>query len=313
MEYINHNNHSISKLTLGTVALGLEYGISNNEGKPSLEQSDSIISAAISAGINMLDTAATYGNAEEIIGGYFVNHPNDSCRIVTKFTISNENLISPEKAKAQVYASVKQSLKNLHTAKIYCVLYHKPEEQPMEKIIHVLRPIVEDLKNDGLIETAGISVFYPQEAASIIKEDFLQAVQLPINIMDTRLCDNGNLNELKQYNKLVFARSIFLQGLFFMNPDDLKGNLVDAKPFLLKLKEIAQQANLSVAELAFAYVRDLNGISSLIFGATEKSQVKENVELLKIKKLDPAFIRQIQVQFSKIPAHILIPSFWKES
>jgi len=34
MEY----NNSISKLTLGTVQLGLNYGIANNEGKPDEEK-----------------------------------------------------------------------------------------------------------------------------------------------------------------------------------------------------------------------------------------------------------------------------------
>ena len=58
----------ITILSLGTVQLGLNYGIHNDSGKPSLETSFRILNAAMEAGINTLDTAAGYGNSEEVIG-----------------------------------------------------------------------------------------------------------------------------------------------------------------------------------------------------------------------------------------------------
>lgn len=58
----------ISALSLGTVQLGLSYGINNADGKPSQETANAILNAAIDGGINTLDTAGAYGDSEVVIG-----------------------------------------------------------------------------------------------------------------------------------------------------------------------------------------------------------------------------------------------------
>ena len=57
-----------SKMQLGTVQFGLDYGIANTSGKPSYETARDIIAVAWEGGINTLDTAAAYGDSEEVIG-----------------------------------------------------------------------------------------------------------------------------------------------------------------------------------------------------------------------------------------------------
>jgi len=91
MEYTEIRGLTFSKLTLGTVALGMEYGISNNEGKPSKEESFSILSSALTPGINTIDTSREYGNAESLIGD-FLNQPENAGKInlVTKFKVSEQ-------------------------------------------------------------------------------------------------------------------------------------------------------------------------------------------------------------------------------
>ena len=57
-------------MVLGTVEIGMEYGINNIDGKPSIKQAYDLLDAAWENGILELDTAAAYGNSEEIIGNY---------------------------------------------------------------------------------------------------------------------------------------------------------------------------------------------------------------------------------------------------
>ena len=57
-----------SKMMLGTVQFGLNYGIANTAGKPSYETARDIIKAAYENGVNCLDTAAGYGDSEEVLG-----------------------------------------------------------------------------------------------------------------------------------------------------------------------------------------------------------------------------------------------------
>ena len=58
----------LSKIALGTVQFGLDYGITNNIGKVSQDEVRAILKYAKENGIDTLDTASGYGNSEEILG-----------------------------------------------------------------------------------------------------------------------------------------------------------------------------------------------------------------------------------------------------
>src|SRR3989344_522680 len=60
----------MTALALGTVQLGVSYGVSNRIGRPSIEEIHAILNSAWHQGIRVLDTASSYGNAEQLIGEY---------------------------------------------------------------------------------------------------------------------------------------------------------------------------------------------------------------------------------------------------
>jgi aryl-alcohol dehydrogenase-like predicted oxidoreductase len=60
----------MSKLILGTVQFGLEYGVNNQKGIPSSNEIKKILDFAFKRKINILDTAEAYGNSQERIGEY---------------------------------------------------------------------------------------------------------------------------------------------------------------------------------------------------------------------------------------------------
>lgn len=72
----------LSKLVLGTVQFGLQYGI-NSAGRPSIEQVSDILNNAKTGGILILDTSSAYGNAEEVLG--YVK-AGESFKIVSKYS-----------------------------------------------------------------------------------------------------------------------------------------------------------------------------------------------------------------------------------
>ena len=57
-----------ARLALGTVQFGLPYGVANIHGQVNSEQAHAMLSAARDAGIDTLDTAIAYGEAEELLG-----------------------------------------------------------------------------------------------------------------------------------------------------------------------------------------------------------------------------------------------------
>ena len=57
----------MSKLVLGTVQFGLQYGV-NSAGRPNVEVVRNILAEAAKGDISTLDTSSAYGNSEEILG-----------------------------------------------------------------------------------------------------------------------------------------------------------------------------------------------------------------------------------------------------
>ena len=65
---ITWRGEKISTLVLGTVQLGLDYGIANSQGKPSDEQAAELVSTVWKGGISVFDTAQAYGDSEAVLG-----------------------------------------------------------------------------------------------------------------------------------------------------------------------------------------------------------------------------------------------------
>jgi len=104
--------YQFSKICLGTVALGMEYGISNTGGKPALSESSAILSAALHAGINCFDTAPGYGDAEQLLGNFFKDHPAP-IHLITKCTAQSAHLRDHDLLRNEMETSVRRSLKTL--------------------------------------------------------------------------------------------------------------------------------------------------------------------------------------------------------
>lgn len=267
---------SLSQMTLGTVQLGLNYGMNNQSGKPGSEEAGLIIGAAAQAGVNCLDTARLYGDSEEVIGAHRGKYPD--MKIVSKFKLSRAQGTDAASVRRQIEDSVSASLKALRTDKIDILLLHESQDDDLIHLGNKIAPVLADLRQRGLIAHAGVSVYEGYQIDAMLENALYEAVQIPINVLDQRLLHSGHLERLHRAGCMVFARSVFLQGLLLMeNPPKA---LCTAAPFLKILWDMAAEENRSVAELAVCFVRDLPGITSLVIGAERAEQVRENGVLM---------------------------------
>ena len=111
----------MSRIGLGTVQFGADYGVSNHDGRPSEAEVAAILARAVEAGIGYLDTAASYANAETLIGRHLP--PENQLRIVTKLPPVAEDAIAAAHAKTML-AALATSLERLRAAQVYGVLIH---------------------------------------------------------------------------------------------------------------------------------------------------------------------------------------------
>ncbi|WJH32880.1 aldo/keto reductase [Paenibacillus sp. CC-CFT747] len=167
----------------------------------------------------------------------------------------------------------------------------------------------------GLVDKVGVSLanHVDQEFEAIwpsLQDDLYELVQIPFNVLDQRLIRTGALEKLRQSGKLVLARSAYLQGLIFLEDERLPDHLKHAAPWLAKLRRLAERERMSMAELAFAYVRDTPGITSVLVGAETPEQVRNNVGLLKAKPVSEQTRAEIEKEFLHVPDSIIVPTLW---
>ena len=63
-----------TKLGIGTVQFGLDYGITNREGKTNQNEVCKILKSALDNNISCLDTASAYGDSEKAKNKKFNNN-----------------------------------------------------------------------------------------------------------------------------------------------------------------------------------------------------------------------------------------------
>jgi aryl-alcohol dehydrogenase-like predicted oxidoreductase len=295
---------SISRMTLGTVQLGLNYGIANAAGKPDREKAFRILDSAFASGINCLDTAADYGDSETVIGEYLHSVSKRSeLFIVTKLKLGN---ITVAEVEMKIMRSVENSLKNLYTDYLDILLLHDAND--FSGLGKEISTVIGRLLSDGTIRMAGASCYKFEEIEQMLGEEIYQAFQIPVNLLDMRITRSHGAEKLM--NKLIFARSVYLQGLFFMYPSALKGNLREIVPFLNKINEISEELNIPVAKLAVCYVNSLSYINSLVVGADNPEQVRINSGLLEAVPFDQETLYMIEEKLKGAPEWLFMPWLW---
>ncbi|GAA4444527.1 aldo/keto reductase [Ravibacter arvi] len=309
MKYTAFHGYRVSQLSLGTIQLGMDYGIANTKGAPNEAEAFRILDVARESGINTFDCARTYGRAEEVLGNYFANKPAGDL-IVSKFKYDWEPGISVETAWQRTTTTIEQSLQALQVSQIPVCLYHKGPGEPMEEVMRIVPIMIERLKEKGYIRHAGLSLYYSADAHGLDDSPYFEALQIPMNVLDQALITEGLLEKLHGAGKLIFIRSVFLQGLFFQSPGALNETLKPAIPFLEKIKTLADEHGMTVAQLAFGFIRDLPHVDSLVIGAENQEQIRTNLDLLRGPRL-PDPLRDTLSNLSKhVPRQVITPGLW---
>ena len=288
----------ISAMTLGTDQLGMNYGIANQDGKPDEEKSFSILRTALENGVTSLDTARAYGDSELVIGRFLKQWQGEVPAIITKVRkLQGE---TPKELEQFVTESVEQSLDRLGVNKLDAVMLHGAQDP----IIHgkACADAMKALLDHGYTDKVGVSVYTAEDIEGMLPYDIFSVTQVPMSIFDQRLIADGSIAKLQERDYTVFVRSVFLQGLFFLDPDKIDDPILveHAVPKIRLLRQIAEANNMTVAQLAIAFMRDCGGTTSLVLGADTPEQVKSNVAYFDTPVLNEAVMEQLRREFANV-------------
>lgn len=263
------------KLGLGTAQFGLSYGISNQRGQLSIDEAERVLTLAIESGIRTLDTAASYGTSEHVIGELLPKLPPNQFDIVTK--ISFPNLRDGQKLEAcLVEDQLMLSMERLRVSKLFGVLFHHADDI-LNTAGEVLLEALYAMRSRGLVGKIGFSAYEGHQVDRALERFNFDLIQVPLNVLDQRLIEGGQLTRLKMRGIEVHIRSVFLQGLLLMNPLEVPRFFSPIQPSLVAWRKALEERGLTPAQGAFAFIRSLNVADVVVVGVESVSQLESNV------------------------------------
>jgi aryl-alcohol dehydrogenase-like predicted oxidoreductase len=286
-----------NKLVLGTVQMGLPYGINNSAGKISFENSCQILAKAFELGIVTLDTAEAYGDAHRVIGEFHKANPKVKFDVITKIPHDIDNVKIEER--------IEMYCQELHVDCLEVLMFHSFDSYKNNQ--HLLA-ILRTLKIKGLIRNIGVSVYTNAQIESLLQDDAVSVVQMPFNLLDNESIRGELMQKLRAKGKKIHTRSAFLQGLFFK--DGLSSNIVTQQLSnqLLDIHKLASEENISISALALGYCLSQKNIDQVLIGVDSIEHLIDNVNAAdyQIRKELTEKINLIRVENTDL----LNPSLW---
>jgi aryl-alcohol dehydrogenase-like predicted oxidoreductase len=261
------------KLALGTVQLGLDYGISNPGGRTPPDEARRVLDAARAAGMELLDTAASYGEAEAVLGR-LANGPE--FRVVTKTCRFGKHPIRATDA-AALRQTLLRSLARLRREAVEGLLVHHAPDL-LAPGGEGLFAEMQRLRDEGRVRKIGVSVYTPEEAEQVLARFAVQLIQVPCSVFDQRLLGSGWLRDLARRGVEIHARSVFLQGLLLMEPAALPPYFAKIRPALEALRAAARTAGTDMLGLCLGFVQRLPEVNAVVCGVTRAAELSELVE-----------------------------------
>ena len=277
------------KIALGTVQFGLDYGITNHSGQVAIDEVKDILDYAKTNNIDTLDTAARYGNSEQVLGEVGVNN----YRIITKTTPLKNGVDG-------VIKGFHQSLDSLNIGQVDGLLIHNiddTKDKRFGKLFHKLN----ELKEEGVIKKIGFSTYTPEQVDFLLENFDFDLIQVPFNVFDTRLVEGGQLKALKKKNIEIHARSVFLQGVL-LSFDSLSDYFSTWDAQFEQYQGLVREKELSLLEYALNFALNTQELDKILVGVDSVNQLTDIVN---------AFKSDVDLKAFKIDdINLLNPSLW---
>ena len=256
------------ELILGTAQLTRPYGVL--EGRSEAEAiagGASILEKARECGTRAVDTAPTYGSAEEILGQ-------------SGFDFEIHTKLDPSLPPRQ---SLERSAGTLLPCVITVVYFHQQYLGTQEQL-DFLGWIT---KSPFQSVEVGVSIYSEDEFWRALERPEITVIQIPFSFLDRRF-GRALQEEAVGRGKKLYARSIFHQGLLSREAADI--SFLDDSVVLAveQFRKAARTCELSPAQAAMCWVRRHNLLSGIVIGATSAAEWEDTVDIFSNSETTPS-------------------------
>jgi aryl-alcohol dehydrogenase-like predicted oxidoreductase len=247
--------------------------------------------------IDTLDTARAYGESEAVIGR--LRGPG-RFRVTTK--------LDPRATTArEAEESLETSLAALRTAWVDALLLHRPAQRQADggSLWRSLRAA----RDEGRIGRLGWSALGPGDAWRALDDPEVAQVQVASSLLDRRLAAGGFFEKAKARGLEVHVRSCYLQGVAFLETEELPDHLAPLRPVLAAIDLWASDRGVPRHVAFLAWALDL-GADRIVVGAEKADQLVLNLEaLVMARELGPD-ARALGESLPELAEDVLDPSRW---
>ncbi len=195
---------TVSALSLGTVSLGIDYGIRapGSFGRPSEDNAIELVRAAVAGGITFIDTSPAYGDAERIVGRAVVDHVD--VIVATKVAPAAIQAADPGGIEASLHSSLRALGRD-----VLDVVQVPNATRAMIEEGRVTRALAK-AKDAGLVRVLGATVYDEPAALAVIGSREYGVLQVAFDVLDQRM--RQVIPKADAEGIGVVVRSAFLKG-----------------------------------------------------------------------------------------------------
>lgn len=263
----------VSALALGTVELGMTYGIpsaGHGVSQPDRSSAVRLLRDAIDAGITLFDTAPAYGTSETVLGEGL---DGADCVIATKVTPPPDT-DAARMTDAEIALSVHGSLERSRTLLRRSTL---DIAQIHNATIHTIRrgavaAALVEARDRGLVRAIGASVYSEAEALAALDAGVYDMLQVPYSILDQRMAARV-FPASRAAGVGIITRSALLKGALTPRAESLPSTLAPIRAASFRARDyFGSWDALIVAAMRFCLVPD--AVSSVLIGAGTSAELR---------------------------------------
>lgn len=310
--FVPRLGRTVSSIGLGCWQLGADWGDVDEE------RSLAILNAAADSGITFYDTADVYGDglSERTVGTFWKSRPEaDTFTVVTKMGRRANPHVASEYTLDNFRRWTDRSRENLGVDTLDLVQLHCPPSEVLKNpaTYDALRTLVDE----GRIARWGVSVETCDEALDALREPDLASIQIILNLFRRKPLERV-VSAAAEAGVGIIARVPLASGLLSgkydetttFAPNDHRtynrdgsafdvGETFSGVPFEVGVRAARQVATLTpdgwtTAQLALRWIEQQPGVSTVIPGARNPEQARDNAAVGDLPPIDDATLAELE-------------------
>ena len=297
----------ISEISLGTVELGLDYGVpvAGEHLRPAEAEAARLLNRALDLGVNFIDTARAYGASEEVIGRGLKSRRREYI-LASKLVPIREEGQSDRELREQVKVSIVASLRALQTDVIDLLQTH---HTPVD-VVAAGRVVaaMQEAQAAGDVRFIGASTYGEDAPLAVLEDGRFDTLQVAYSLVDRTL--EERVLPLAQARDIgVVIRSVLLRGVLTHRYKLIPPALAELKAAIGRLDALVGGEAGSLPELAYRFVFANPAVSTALVGTARVAELEAALTFADRRRLPPALVAAIQ-EINVSDRSQLIPSNW---